>query len=150
MKKLLGIVLVVVMLMVACDGGESTEEKLSTTQYLTNDGKQAVEMCREYEYTKLDMNDPWLTNYEDEKVEITGTVDGLWLREKGCSFILEVEDNHSAYPLKVYIPSTNVDIEFEDGEEITVKGRFCGIITEEGDGGKPFDYCQINAYVLEK
>ena len=60
---------------------------------------------------------------------------------------LEVKNN-TPYSLKVVIPSNMVNVEFKEGDTITVYGRFAGFVTKTYKG-KSASCWQISAYFIE-
>lgn len=152
-KKLMSLVvsgLLVGSLMVGCSSsntGNEKEEKY-TTQYLTDQGKQAIKNSKEGDYKEITEWTPLMSDYIDNKVKVSGTVEGLHLDEKMITFILNIEDNNTPFPVEIKIPSSNVDVEFKEGDTITVNGRFEGLMIDEYNGEK-FSYWTISAYYLE-
>ena len=152
-KKLMSLVvsgLLVGSLMVGCSSsntGNKKEEKY-TTQYLTDQGKQAIKNSKEGDYKEITEWTPLMSDYIDNKVKVSGTVEGLHLDEKMITFILNIEDNNTPFPVEIKIPSSNVDVEFKEGDTITVNGRFEGLMTDEYNGEK-LSYWTISAYYLE-
>ena len=63
-------------------------------------------------------------------------------------FLLNIKDNNTPFPVEIKIPSSNIDVEFKEGDTITVNGRFEGSMTDEYNGEK-FSYWTISAYYLE-
>lgn len=128
---------------------ETVKEDKYTTQYLTDQGKQAIKNSKEYDYKVITEWTPLMSDYIDNKVKVSGTVEKLHLDNTMTKFLLNVKDNNTPFPVEVKIPSSNIDVEFKEGDTITVNGRFEGSITDEYNGEK-FSYWTISAYYLEK
>ena len=152
-KKIISILttgLLVSSLMVGCSSTDTDKDNSKyTTQYLTEQGKEAVKNCKEDDYIEITEWTPLMSNYLDTKVKVIGTVKSLHLNDKMTKFLLDVEDNNTPFPLEVKIPGFNIDVEFKEGDTITVNGRFGGLETDEYNGEK-FSYWTISAYYLEK
>ena len=127
---------------------EETVEEKYTTQYLTDQGKQAIKNSKEYDYKVITEWTPLMSDYIDNKVKVSGTVEQLYLDNTMTKFLLNIKDNNTPFPVEIKIPSSNIDVEFKEGDTITVNGRFEGSITEEYNGEK-FSYWTISAYYLE-
>ena len=152
-KKIISLLtsgLLVSSLMVGCSSTDTDKDNSKyTTQYLTEQGKEAVKNCKEDDYIEITEWTPLMSNYLDTKVKVIGTVKSLHLNDKMTKFLLDVEDNNTPFPLEVKIPGFNIDVEFKEGDTITVNGRFGGLETDEYNGEK-FSYWTISAYYLEK
>ena len=157
-KKLMSLVisgLLVGSLMVGCSSSDpnnktesSIKEEKYTTQYLTDQGKQAIKNSKEYDYKVITEWTPLMSDYIDNKVKVSGTVEKLHLDNTMAKFLLNIKDNNTPFPVEIKIPSSNIDVEFKEGGTITVNGRFEGSRTEEYNGEK-FSYSTISAYYLE-
>ena len=152
-KKLISLVvsgLLAGSLMVGCSSSNTNNKKEEkyTTQYLTDQGKQAIKNSKEGDYKAITEWTPLMSDYIDNKVKVSGTVEQLHLDETTITFILNIEDNNTPFPVEIKIPSSNVDVEFKEGDTITVNGRFEGSRTEEYNG-ENFSYWTISAYYLE-
>lgn len=153
-KKLISILSVSILagsLMVGCSSSNTNNEKEEkyTTQYLTDQGKQAIKNSKEYDYKAITEWTPLMSDYIDNKVKVSGTVEQLYLDNTIAKFILNIKDNNTPFPVEIKIPSSNIDVEFKEGDTITVNGRFEGSIADEYNGEK-FSYWTISAYYLEK
>ena len=127
---------------------EETVEEKYTTQYLTDQGKQAIKNSKEYDYKVITEWTPLMSDYIDNKVKVSGTVEQLYLDNTMTKFLLNIKDNNTPFPVEIKIPSSNIDVEFKEGDTITVNGRFEGPMTDEYNG-KKFSYWTISAYYLE-
>ena len=156
MKKLnkamitcIGSIVLVLTLAVGCSSSNTTSSELDTTQFLTEQGKESIENCNKFEYIEITDWNAIMGEYKDKKVKISGTVESLHYNEKLTKFLLNVESNNTALPIEIKIPSQNINIQFAEGDTITVKGRFDGSVTKDLEDGKTFSYWTISAYVLE-
>ena len=127
---------------------ETVKEEKYTTQYLTDQGKQAIKNSKEYDYKVITEWTPLMSDYIDNKVKVSGTVEQLHLDNTMTKFLLNIKDNNTPFPVEIKIPSSNIDVEFKEGDTITVNGRFEGSMTDEYNGEK-FSYWTISAYYLE-
>ena len=127
---------------------ETVNEEKYTTQYLTDQGKQAIKNSKEYDYKVITEWTPLMSDYIDNKVKVSGTVEQLHLDNTMTKFLLNIKDNNTPFPVEIKIPSSNIDVEFKEGDTITVNGRFEGSMTDEYNGEK-FSYWTISAYYLE-
>ena len=157
-KKLISILSASILagsLMVGCSSSNtnnktesSIKEEKYTTQYLTDQGKQAIKNSKEYDYKVITEWTPLMSDYIDNKVKVSGTVEQLYLDNTMTKFLLNIKDNNTPFPVEIKIPSSNIDVEFKEGDTITVNGRFEGSMTDEYNGEK-FSYWTISAYYLE-
>ena len=84
-KKLISLVvsgLLAGSLMVGCSSSNtnnktesSIKEEKYTTQYLTDQGKQAIKNSKEYDYKVITEWTPLMSDYIDNKVKVSGTVE---------------------------------------------------------------------------
>ena len=136
--------------------------EFDSTEYLSDSGKYALEIERKTnrEYERLTgLTVLGEVQYKDKYIVATGKVSDTPHIEDNCMLIsfdldgddndssIDLEGNNSPYPIRISIPKTMVDIKFDEGDTITVYGRFAGLRDHRGD--KDLKYWQINAYFLE-
>ena len=158
-KKILSLGLVSLLsasLLVGCDS------EFDSTEYLSDSGKYALEIERKTnrEYERLTgLTVLGEVQYKDKYIVATGKVSDTPHIEDNCMLIsfdldgddndssIDSEGNNSPYPIRISIPKTMVDIKFDEGDTITVYGRFAGLREHRGD--KDLKYWHISAYFLE-
>lgn len=138
-KKLMSLVisgLLVGSLMVGCSE--------DTTKNLDEKGKQALATTKKEEHDYKKVTELTLSNdYEDEYVEITGTVKEF--KTEYNTMIITLDFEKAILPVYVHIPKNMVDVKFEVGDTIIAYGRCCGLRKRSDER-----YFQINAYFLSK
>lgn len=132
---LLGVIMCISLIGCSSEDTEINEEsnteviELTTSKYLTDEGKEAVENFKknnEYKVVdSIEYSTP--TELKDETIQLTGEVSSLTYDEKTVEMFLDVEDNNTVYPIRVYLPAIGVDVEIKDGDKISVSGRLSGI-----------------------
>ena len=138
-KKLISIVTSCILagsLMVGCSE--------DTTKNLDEKGKQALATTKKEEHDYKKVTELTLSNdYEDEYVEITGTVKEF--KTEYNTMIITLDFEKAILPVYVHIPKNMVDVKFEVGDTIIAYGRCCGLRKRSDER-----YFQINAYFLSK
>lgn len=125
--------------------------EFDSTKYLDETGKQSLEMTRksDKEYVKIDKLNGIGFEYKNKYVVATGVVNDIPdIQDNTMTIWLDIECNNSQYPVRICIPKNMVDIEFTEGDTISVYGRFAGLIEKNKDNDN-IGYFQINAYFLE-
>lgn len=115
-----------------------------TTKNLDEKGKQALATTKKEEHDYKKVTELTLSNdYEDEYVEITGTVKEF--KTEYNTMIITLDFEKAILPVYVHIPKNMVDVKFEVGDTIIAYGRCCGLRKRSDER-----YFQINAYFLSK
>lgn len=115
-----------------------------TTKNLDEKGKQALATTKKEEHDYKKVTELTLSNdYEDEYVEITGTVKEF--KTEYNTMIITLDFEKAILPVYVHIPKNMVDVKFEVGDTIIAYGRCCGLRKRSDE-----KYFQINAYFLSK
>lgn len=115
-----------------------------TTKNLDEKGKQALATTKKEEHDYKKVTELTLSNdYEDEYVEITGTVKEF--KTEYNTMIITLDFEKAILPVYVHIPKNMVDVKFEVGDTIIAYGRCCGLRKKSDER-----YFQINAYFLSK
>ena len=115
-----------------------------TTKNLDEKGKQALAITKKEEHDYKKVTELTLSNdYEDEYVEITGTVKEF--KTEYNTMIITLDFEKAILPVYVHIPKNMVDVKFEVGDTIIAYGRCCGLRKRSDER-----YFQINAYFLSK
>lgn len=115
-----------------------------TTKNLDEKGKQALATTKKEEHDYKKVTELTLSNdYEDEYVEITGTVKEF--KTEYNTMIITLDFEKAILPVYVHIPKNMVDVKFEVGDTIIAYGRCCGLRKRSDE-----IYFQINAYFLSK
>ena len=115
-----------------------------TTKNLDEKGKQALATTKKEEHDYKKVTELTLSNdYEDEYVEITGTVKEF--KTEYNTMIITLDFGKAILPVYVHIPKNMVDVKFEVGDTIIAYGRCCGLRKKSDER-----YFQINAYFLSK
>lgn len=115
-----------------------------TTKNLDEKGKQALVTTKKEEHDYKKVTELTLSNdYEDEYVEITGTVKEF--KTEYNTMIITLDFEKAILPVYVHIPKNMVDVKFEVGDTIIAYGRCCGLRKRSDER-----YFQINAYFLSK
>lgn len=115
-----------------------------TTKNLDEKGKQALAITKKEEHDYKKVTELTLSNdYEDEYVEITGTVKEF--KTEYNTMIITLDFERAILPVYVHIPKNMVDVKFEVGDTIIAYGRCCGLRKRSDE-----KYFQINAYFLSK
>lgn len=115
-----------------------------TTKNLDEKGKQALAITKKEEHDYKKVTELTLSNdYEDEYVEITGTVKEF--KTEYNTMIITLDFEKAILPVYVHIPKNMVDVKFEVGDTIIAYGRCCGLRKRSDE-----KYFQINAYFLSK
>lgn len=115
-----------------------------TTKNLDEKGKQALATTKKEEHDYKKVTELTLSNdYEDEYVEITGTVKEF--KTEYNTMIITLDFEKATSPVYVHIPKNMVDVKFEVGDTIIAYGRCCGLRKRSDER-----YFQINAYFLSK
>lgn len=113
-----------------------------TTKNLDEKGKQALATTKKEEHDYKKVTELTLSNdYEDEYVEITGTVKEF--KTEYNTMIITLDFEKAILPVYVHIPKNMVDVKFEVGDTIIAYGRCCGLRKRSDER-----YFQINAYFL--
>lgn len=145
MKKILSLVItgVICASLVACSSTGS-----STTQYFDTSNEEVLEKNKNFDYEEVTELETFsASSLEDKKIKICGDAKDIDLDESTLEMYLEVKNN-TPYSLKVVIPSNMVNVEFKEGDTITVYGRFAGLVTKTYKG-KSASCWQISAYFIE-
>ena len=115
-----------------------------TTKNLDEKGKQALATTKKEEHDYKKVTELTLSNdYEDEYVEITGTVKEF--KTEYNTMIITLDFEKAILPVYVHIPKNMVDVKFEVSDTIIAYGRCCGLRKRSDE-----KYFQINAYFLSK
>ena len=115
-----------------------------TTKNLDEKGRQALATTKKEEHDYKKVTELTLSNdYEDEYVEITGTVKEF--KTEYNTMIITLDFEKAILPVYVHIPKNMVDVKFEVGDTIIAYGRCCGLRKRSDER-----YFQINAYFLSK
>lgn len=115
-----------------------------TTKNLDEKGKQTLATTKKEEHDYKKVTELTLSNdYEDEYVEITGTVKEF--KTEYNTMIITLDFEKAILPVYVHIPKNMVDVKFEVGDTIIAYGRCCGLRKRSDER-----YFQINAYFLSK
>ena len=97
-----------------------------TTKNLDEKGKQALATTKKEEHDYKKVTELTLSNdYEDEYVEITGTVKEF--KTEYNTMIITLDFEKAILPVYVHIPKNMVDVKFEVGDTIIAYGRCCGL-----------------------
>ena len=114
-RKLMSLVisgLLVGGLMIGCSSSNtnnktesSIKEEKYTTQYLTDQGKQAIKNSKEYDYKVITEWTPLMSDYIDNKVKVSGTVEKLHLDNTMAKFLLKLGCGRNF----IYLPGNKED-----------------------------------------
>lgn len=144
MKKILSLVITgfICASLVACSSTSNT------AQYFDTNNEEILKNNKNFDYEEVTELETFsASSLEDKKIKICGNAKDIDIDESTLEMYLEVKNN-TPYSLKVVIPSNMVNVEFKEGDTITVYGRFAGLVTKTYKG-KSASCWQISAYFIE-
>ena len=131
-KICLGFLVLCIIAGMFSSGGSDSEEPY-TTKYLTEQGQEGANRFRENkaEYKEVTHIGFGSDLKEDDLVKMTVVVDDIDIDEKTTYIGFDYDKTdiqfNTTTPVGIFFPSIGVDVEFKEGDTITVYGRYNGV-----------------------
>ena len=139
---------------ISCDSDTNEESKVSydVESSITDEGKEIIKNFKEHnEYKEVEINH--MEAWNKECVKFNCVIDNIDADEgdkfEHKYYKLTAWSANNPYPLKIYAYKDCVDINFNEGDEITVYGRYNGV-RSKSFRNKRYEYHHVTAHYLEK
>ena len=139
---------------ISCDSDTNEESKVSydVESSITDEGKEIIKNCKNHEYKEVEIND--MEAWNKECVKFRCVIDKICAIEddkfEHKYYKLIAWSTNNPYPLKIYVFKDCVDINFNEGDEITIYGRYNGVRSIRSDENERYEYYHVTAFYLEK
>ena len=138
---------------ISCDSDTNEESKVSydVESSITDEGKEIIKNCKNHEYKEVEIND--MEAWNKECVKFKCVIDEIYEDDAEPTepyYELISWNTNNPYTLKIYVPKKCVDINFNEGDEITIYGRYNGVRSIRSDENERYEYYHVTAFYLEK